>query len=565
MHIVRKGRETMTRVRLILAALLLASVAAPASLAAQEAPARHTPPSTTIQWEPCKTAPGFDCAHVRVPLDHDDPRSSHIMLNVARLAATDQANKIGSIFLNPGGPGGSGTDFLFGAGPALFNEEVRAQFDLIGFDPRGINRSRPLLCFNSLEESFAAFPPFPFPMSPIEEAIEKAATEILAAACGAAEIRIRDHMSTADVARDMDLMRAMVGDEALNYAGYSYGSFLGNTYANLFPDRVRALVIDGVLNPVDWTTGVGNEADTLPFSTRLGSSIGAQESLDEFFRLCDEAGPACAFAPNSSDRFDALADKLLAGPIEIVDPGSGEAFPFTYADLVGSSLGPLYNSLSWPDHAAFLAFIEAGASATVLGEALAATEAASGLATTRTRVRYPNFVEGFPGVACSDSDNPDNYEAWPLAAAADEAANGYFGRLWTHASIPCWNWPGESADRYAGPFTTATSNPVLVVGTTYDPATPIHGAVAVRSMLPNSSLLTVEGWGHTSLFLSACADAAISDYFLTGIPPADGMVCTQDLSPFGTPLTAAGTDQQTRDRAAVREAVMEEVAFRPAR
>ena len=555
----------MSRVRLTLAVALLLSVAAPATVAAQETATRHEP-ATTIDWEPCKVAPGFDCARVTVPLDHDDPGGASIDLSVARLAATDQENKIGSIFLNPGGPGGSGTNFLFGAGPFLYSDEVRAHFDLVGFDPRGINRSRPLLCFDSLDEAFAGLPPFAFPMTPDEFTLEKAATEFLAAACGASRIRIRDHMSTADVARDMDLMRQMVGDEQLNYAGYSYGSFLGNTYVNMFPDKVRAVVIDGVLDPVDWTTGTGSEADTLPFSTRLGSSIGAQETLDEFFRLCDEAGPsACALAPDSSARFDALADKLLAGPIEIVDPFSGDVFPFTYADLIGSSLGPLYDSLSWPDHAAFLAFIEAGASPAVLGAALAATEAASGIRTFQARPRYPNFVEGFPGVACSDSDNPDNYEAWPIAAAADEAANGYFGRLWTHASAPCWNWPGASDDRYDGPFTTATSNPVLVVGTTYDPATPIHGAVSADAMLPNSSLLTVEGWGHTSLFLSACADAAVSDYLLTGVPPAAGTVCAQDFSPFGSPTAPAAIDGSATERAQLRSDVMDEIAFRPQR
>ncbi len=537
---------------------------APATAAAQEAPARHAPPATGIDWEPCKMAPGFDCGHVRVPLDHDDPRGPTIRISVARLAATDQANKIGSIFLNPGGPGGSGTDFLFGAGPFLYSDEVRSKFDLIGFDPRGINRSRPLLCFDSLEESFAAFPPFAFPLTEQEQAIEKAVTTLLADACSAAQIRIRDHMSTADVARDLDIMRELVGDEQLNYAGYSYGSFLGNTYANLFPDKVRAVVIDGVLDPVDWTTGIGNESETLPFSTRLGSSIGAADTLGEFFRLCDAAGPSgCAFAPNSSDRFDALADKLLnEGPIEVFNPGIGQLVPFSYADLIGSSLGPLYNSFSWPDHAAFLAYIESEAAPQVLGQALAATEAASGLDTLQARPRYPNFAEGFPGVACSDSDNPDNYEAWPIAAADDESANGYFGRLWTHASAPCWNWPGESDDRYAGPFNAATSNTVLVVSTTYDPATALHGAISVNDMLPNSSLLVVEGWGHTSLFLSACADAAVSEYFLTGIAPADGTVCTQDIPPFAAPPAAADT---AGERAELRSEVMSEVAFRPRR
>ncbi len=551
------------RIRLLVVIALVASVLVATGTAATGAdPEDRVGP---INWQPCAFAPGFDCAHVRVPLDHDRPQGPQIRLAVARLAATDQANKIGSIFLNPGGPGGSGVNFVLGAGPALFSAEVREKFDLVGFDPRGINRSNPLLCFDSLEESFGAFPPFAFPMTPEEQAIEKAATEFLADACGE-DIPIRDHMSTADVARDLDLLRRMVGDDALNYAGYSYGSFLGNVYANLFPGNVRALVIDGVLDPVQWTTGTGQAAETLPFSTRLRSDVGAQATLDEFFRLCDLAGPAgCAFAPDSSDRFDALADLLLSGPVEIVDPVTGEAFPFTYADLIGSSLGPLYNSAGWPQHAAFLAALEAGATPAALGVALRASVDASGLDPVTAHGPYPNFAEGFPGVACSDSDNPDNYEAWPVAAAAAEAAHGYFGRLWTHASVPCWNWPGASDDRFTGPFTAQTANTVLVMSTAYDPATPLHGAVSVNGMLPNSALLTVEGWGHTTLFLSACADAAVSSYFLTAVPPADGTVCTQDFSPFGGPTAASTDDVVAMDRLERRRAVMNDVALRPGR
>src|SRR5262249_53207276 len=144
---------------------------------------------------------------------------------------------------------------------------------------------------------------------------------------------IRDHMSTADVARDMDVLRRAVGDDKLTYLGFSYGSFLGQTYANLFPNRVRALVIDGVLDPVAWTTGPGDQARTLPFSTRLRSDQGAQHTLDEFFRLCDLAGKDCAFAGNSRARYSALAERVRTDPIVIPDPAGG-TITVTYAVLL---------------------------------------------------------------------------------------------------------------------------------------------------------------------------------------------------------------------------------------
>lgn len=562
----------ITRLLVALAVLFSLLAAAPASAETDRArPGKPEAPvgENDIRWRSCfgDVGPFYECARVRVPLDHDQPRGLKISLALVRIPAADQENKIGSLFLNPGGPGGSGVDFVLGAGPVLYSDDVRAHFDLIGFDPRGINLSTPLLCFETFEDALLSFPPFAFPLGPEEEAIEKASMEYLAANCETTR-RIRDHMSTSDVARDMDLMRQMVGDEKLTYAGYSYGSYLGAVYANLFPDNVRAIVVDGVLDPVAWSTGVGDQAATLPFSTRLGSSIGAQDTLDEFFRLCDASGPElCAFAPDSAARFAALADRLLEEPALIADPETGDEFPFRYSDLVGSTLGPLYNSFSWADYSLFLAFLEANISPLDIGKQLGVVLEASGLSAMRTREWYPNVVEGFPGVACADSVNPDNYEAWPIAAAADEAANGYFGRLWTHASAPCWNWPGNAQDVFMGPFTADTSNTVLVVNPLWDPATPLHGAEALDALLPNSSLLRVESWGHTSLFTSFCADSIVSEYLLTGVAPATGQVCSQDIPPF-TPLDALsvqGGDVDVRTRAEARAAVMSEVAFVPAR
>jgi pimeloyl-ACP methyl ester carboxylesterase len=521
-------------------------------------PASARASASTIAWTPCHQSYGpFECARVSVPLDYDDPGGPHIGLALARLPATEPGARIGTIFLNPGGPGNSGVDMLLHGGPFLFSPGVRARFDLVGFDPRGIRRSTPLQCFSSLDEAAATLAPFPFPVTSDEETVQAAADAMLDAACDANAGLIVDHMATADVARDLDLLRQMVGDDKLTYAGYSYGSYIGVTYANLFPDKVRALVVDGVLDPIAYSTGRAGESE-LPMSTRVHSDAGAQATLGEFFRLCDEAGPAgCAFAGDSESRFAAMADQVRAEPVEITDPFTGEVFLLTYAELVSFMSESLYDSWDWFLAAQVLAYVEDQISPTPTGRSLLV--AAGGMKLDRPAARYPNFVEGGIGVFCSDSDNPDDVSAWSTAGADADAQYGYFGRPWTWLSSPCVGWTGFDDDRYMGPFDAATANPVLVVGNRFDPATRYEGAETVHDLLPNSSLLTVDGWGHTSLFLSRCADRLVSRYLLTGRTPAPGTVCSQDFNPFAAPAAGA-TDNDLAARAALRRALMSDMA-----
>jgi pimeloyl-ACP methyl ester carboxylesterase len=219
-------------------------------------------------------------------LDYDGSDGGAISIALVRLPASDPAHRIGSLFLNPGGPGGSGVDFTLFASPFLYTDEVRARFDLVGFDPRGIARSTALRCFGNPKQWGPYLTLFAFPSTPAEEQAWMNADLFLVASCAQRGGRIADHMSTANVARDLDLLRRAVGDAKLTYAGYSYGTMIGQTYANMFPGNVRAIIIDGVLDPIAWTTGSG-DGSTVPFSTRVHSDIGAQMTLLEFFRLCD--------------------------------------------------------------------------------------------------------------------------------------------------------------------------------------------------------------------------------------------------------------------------------------
>jgi hypothetical protein len=301
----------------------------------------------------------------------------------------------------------------------------------------------------------------------------------------------------------------------------------------MFPNNFRALVIDGVLDPIAWV----NTGGAIPFSTRLRSDAGALATLDEFFRLCDAGGEEnCAFAPDSAHRYKAMADKLLDdGPVTITFP-DGSTEQLAYSNLIGLTLGPMYDSLGWEDFDDELAFLESqvvdSAAATKFSGKFDLTAWRPGYITKRGFPQYPNFLEGFPAVACADGDNPDSYAVWSAAAKDAGEHFGYFGPLWTWVSSICAQWPGADTDRYTGPFNDPTQAPVLVVGNLFDPATRYEGAVTADNLLPNSALLTVHGWGHTSLFLSACADNVIARYLIDVATPVPGTVCDQDHVPF---------------------------------
>ncbi len=489
--------------------------------------ASAAPAAQGVKWSPCHRDQGpLDCGTVQVPLDYDEPNGATISLALIRIPAGDPARRIGSLFVNPGGPGGSGFDLVLFAGRFLFPPEISARFDIVGFDPRGVARSTQLRCFGTLRQMFPYLSPMPFPVTDDEEASWIAKERQLVESCDQRGGKIGEHMSTANVARDLDQLRQAVGDQQLTYYGVSYGSYLGTTYANLFPDRVRAVGVDSVLDPIAWA----NEGGSIPFSTRLRSDQSAMATLREFFRLCNQAGPDCAFGPGAEGRYEALAARLRQAPVLLPTPDG--AFSYGYSHLVGDSLGAMYNSMSWASFARFLAFLDSRADGAAVGAARDAFQRQLEFGTKRGFPRYPNFFEGLAGVMCTDTAGPSGYRAWSSAADAAEAEFGHFGRIWTWVSSPCAEWPFEDADRFAGPFTRQTANPVLVVANRFDPATGYHGAQAVHGLLPNSSLLTVEGWGHGVIGGSRCADQAIVRYLIDQAVPAPGTPCLPDFVPF---------------------------------
>jgi pimeloyl-ACP methyl ester carboxylesterase len=325
----------------LVAGLVLALVVAALPAGALAA----APPVPALRWSDC--GGGFQCATAAVPLDYQLPLGRTISLALIKLPASDPARRIGSLFVDPGGPGASGVQFVRLDG-ALIPAEVRARFDVIGFDPRGVAASAPLRCFASTAAQQAFFQNVPaFPVGPQEDLAFVRTFERYDALCARRNADLLPHVSTANAARDLDLLRQAVGDGGLSYLGLSYGTYLGATYANLFPERVRSMVLDGAIDPVEWATGRGDESRTEPFSTRLRSDQGASATLDQFLDLCAVAGTqSCAFAAASEqatrDKFDDLLRGLLEHP-----QGTGST-AVTYALVVLVTLVGLDSPSDWP-------------------------------------------------------------------------------------------------------------------------------------------------------------------------------------------------------------------------
>jgi pimeloyl-ACP methyl ester carboxylesterase len=502
-----------------------ANVVAPAG--AREAAGDLQVPN--IDWKACGGP--YECAQAPVPLDYDDPHGPTIPIALIRLPASDPSRRIGSLFTNPGGPGGSGVDLIrSGAAQVVWTDAVRARFDIIGFDPRGVARSRPLQCFASSDEAERFFDSaLVFPHTESQQAPFIAFAARLGQLClerGGAIIR---HMSTANVARDMDLLRRAVGDDKLSYDGISYGSLLGSVYAALFPNRVRALVIDGVADPVSWFTGRPPHGPSIPVFTRIGSAHGSEDSLRQFTKLCDAAGPAsCPLAPRSRAKLDRLGARLLQGAI-VFGPDR-----VTYDRYVDTILGGLYVTTDW----APLSELAAGLYDFTFNTGSPASGVSFG--TARGFV-YDNYGEAGIGIACSEVVSPHDPSAWPRAVARQEA-NGapFFAADWAWTSEYCAAWPATDEDRYQGPFDRVTSAPVLLIQNRHDPATPYHGALAVDAQLPRSRLLTLNGNGHTTwLNKSSCIDRHREDYLIRGALPPVGTTCQPDFQPFTDAASSA--------------------------
>ena len=513
-------RPVRFRVVTVLAAVV--TVAATLIAGASPAAAGGGPATPRLSWQACTDGPpGAQCAMASVPLDYDKPRGSAIGIALARIPATSPAGKLGTVFINPGGPGGSGVGLALGGFGEFLRDNLGGRFDVVGFDPRGVGASTPLRCFAGpadLEAFFARLEVL-FPYRVEQERPYFATTTELAGRCLARGGTIARQMSTADVARDLDLLRRAVGDRRLTYLGFSYGSYLGNTYANLFPRNVRALVIDGVLDPRLWSSGWQIKSDR----------VATQEEFEEFLRLCDAAGDECAFAApgGSAARWERLARSLRTSPVTLPD-GSTYSYDFLIADATSAMYGPE----DWPGYAELFDVVADAA----LGDRAAASRIGTlrgGLLDRWHPARdepYDNGLDAYYGNQCADTEYPRTLAAFHVVGRYAEAGSR-FGPYWWWQNAPCANWP-TAPDRYTGPWTARTSAPVLVVGNYFDGVTDYAGAQASARLLRNSRLLSYAGWGHTAYGRSACTTEHVDRYLLTGALPPRGTVCPANPNPF---------------------------------
>jgi pimeloyl-ACP methyl ester carboxylesterase len=487
-----------------------------------------------IKWQQCPDdqrfpdAKDMQCATVPVPLDYNDPRGKKITLSLVRLPAGEPKNRIGTLFTNPGGPGGSGVDFVKGDGKQAFPQSVRARFDLVGFDPRGVAASTPVRCFDSNDQAdrfFGDIPPFPLNRSEEQETIRT--NQEFARRCEQRNGALLNHVGTADVARDMDLLRAAVGDSRLNYVGFSYGTYLGAIYANLFPQRIRAMALDGVLDEPRFTSGPPGTIST----TRINTDLGGEATLKEFFRLCKAGGPRCAFGDGDpAGAYQKIINTLTEHPVEVPTP-DGKTETVSVTSLISDLKGVLTDPAGWEDFAKFLQqvrrTIEGLRPDPTLFPPAPKKQARD---TLPQQPAYNNESDAFSAVVCADTDNPRDPARWQQVAVDREKVAPNFGPLEAWNSGACAQWAGRSVGRFTGPLNARTANPVLVVNNRFDPSTAVESAVRLNKLLPNSRLLISEGWGHIASGKSTCVDNAVADYVLAGNLPTHN--CQPDAVPF---------------------------------
>ena len=458
----------------------------------------------SLLWERCGN--GLQCSTAVAPLDWDDPGGERIELALVRQPATTGA-RLGSLLVNPGGPGGSGVDFILDSVDYATDERLQASFDIVGFDPRGVNRSTAVSCYRDPAEMDAYLYDL-YPGVPgSEEWLAAATASAVAFGSRCLELTgpLLGNVDTVSAARDLDMLRAALGDQKLNYLGYSYGTLLGQVYAELFPQRTGRLVFDGAVDPA-----------ASDFEGTLAQARGFERALTAFLEDCATAED-CPFDGDvgaSLAQIRALLDTLDASPLTAVDGRQ-----LSSSAMFSAIILPLYNQTNWP----YLRELFAGVFA---GDPEYAFQLADNYNGRNPDGSYrDNQTEAFIAINCLDARGDGSVEA--MRAQADELRElaPVFGPQMSWGGVGCPNWP-VPAKRDRAPIVAAGSADILVIGTTNDPATPYEWAETVADTLERGHLVSYEGEGHTAYNKSnACVNDAVDDFLIDRTLPTSGLRC----------------------------------------
>lgn len=493
----------MRRVFSALLALALLITAAVANLAT--APVA----GATLTWGNCgrflshpEDVPSAQCAGVPVPIDYDHPGNGQAELAVIRIPATGP--RIGALLINPGGPGASAVDMAAAMGPALANSEISSHFDLVGFDPRGVGHSTPALrCQTDAEfDAFRREPMVDYSVAGVAH-IEQLYRQLAQRCLNRNGAAFLENAGTASVARDMDMVRQALGDNQINYLGFSYGTELGTAYVERFGDHVRAMVLDGAIDPA-----VG------PIEENINQQAGFQTAFNDYAADCARSAD-CPLGtdPNQwGNRYHQLIDPLVNAPAHTSDPRG-----LSYSDATTGTINALYTPQFWKFLTSGLLGLRRG---TDPGDLLMLADEYYG---RNKKGHYDNSQDAFNAVRCVDAPVPTDPAAWVDADRRMREVAPFlsYGQFTGHAPRDlCALWP-EPPTSSPAPAAAVAPGKVVVVSTTHDPATPYQAGVDLAREL-GAPLITFEGTQHTVVFNGDdCVDDAVTRYLVDGVAPGN--------------------------------------------
>jgi len=457
------------------------------------------PPVGKAVWTDC--GKGFQCSTIKVPRDYHDLTQGMLDLSLIRLPATDRKSRIGSLVVNPGGPGASGVDLVRDSSKA-FSADLRKRFDLVGFDPRGVNSSSAVRCIDNLDIQ-ADLDPSPDDTDELDALVSEA--HAYADACAQRNERLLPYLSTDAVVDDLDRIREALGDEQLTYFGFSYGTLIGSMYADRYPDHIRALVLDGAVDP---------SVSELDFRRQQAKAFEAE--LQRFFAWCSSHKNCAFYEGGHTERaYDKLMAQIEKKPLRILRfagrrrVGPGLAFSAT--------LGSMYNRSAWPSLALALKWAKKGDGRLIV----AISDPFRG---RKPDGGYSNQSDAYFSNTCLDFPVKDLAAYRALDKELRKIAPHF--RAAAYNDLPCLYWP-VPPERTPAPAKGIGAPPIVVVGSTGDPATPYAWAKALAKQLESGVLITRRGDGHTAYAVSSCIAKAVDAYLLSLKVPKDGLVCAK--------------------------------------